>query len=139
MNVSKALGLGFQQSKKSFQMILLLYGINLLIALPLAMAFRSALIRSFDNSLAVEMMLKDFDATVYSDFMKYHGKFISTLLLQIPWLIVLYMINNMLTAGGVISYVNAPQPFSLSAFFEKCGKFFYRLLKLLTILVVVGS
>ncbi|HLF20110.1 MAG TPA: hypothetical protein VI704_04935, partial [Bacteroidota bacterium] len=132
MNVFTALGLGFQQSKKSIQMIFLLYGINLLLALPLAMAFRSTLIRSFDNSLAVETMLKDFDATVYSDFMKYHGKSIWTLLSQIPWLLVLYMVSHTLTAGGVISWVNDQQPFSLSAFFEKCGRFFYRLLKLLT-------
>jgi hypothetical protein len=115
--------------------VLLLYGINFLLAVPLALAFRSALIAGFGDSMSVESLLKDFDATTFSDFMKFHGPRISSLFREVMWLTLLYMLVNTLTGGGVISSLNEMQP--LSKFLENCGRFFTRMLRLFGVLAVV--
>ncbi len=137
MNFSKALTLGFYNSRRSLRVVLLLYGINFLIAVPLALAFRSALIAGFGDSMSVEALVKDFDSTTFSDFIKFHGPRISSLFREVMWLTLLYMFVNTLTGGGVISSLHEMQQFSLSNFLENCGKFFARLFRLFTILAVV--
>jgi len=137
MKFSKALTSGFQHSRRSLRVVLLLYGINFLLAVPFALAFRSALIAGFGDSMSVEALVKDSDATAFSDFMKFHGPRISSLFREVMWLTLLYMLVNTLTGGGVISSLNETQPFLLSKFLENCGKFFARLLRLFVILAVV--
>ena len=130
----KALTAGVRSTNRSFLMIVLLYAINFLIAAILAWGFHSVLARTIGDSMSLEHLVKDFDYTVYSDFMFKYGGRITALLSQISWLIFFYLLLNTLLGGGTIAVLkNSDEPFSLRAFFENCGIFFFRFFRLFLI------
>jgi hypothetical protein len=143
MKLLKALTVGVRTTNKSYRMVALLYATNFALAAILAWGFRSVLIRTMGDSMSLENLVKDFDYTVFTDFMFKYGGRITALISQLSWLIFFYLLINTLLGGGTIALLkNADERFSMSSFFENCGKYFFRFLRLLLIfgiiLVLVG-
>ena len=139
----KALTAGVRSTNKSYRLIALIYAINFLIAGILAWGFHSVLARTLGDSMSLERLVKDFDYTVFNDFMFKYGGRITALFSQLSWLIVFYLLFNTLLGGGTIAVLkNGHEEFSLRSFFENCGTFFFRFFRLLlifgAILLVVG-
>ena len=139
----KALTAGVRSTNKSYRMIALLYAINFLIAGILAWGFHSVLVRTIGDSMSLERLVKDFDYTVFTDFMFKYGGRIAALFSQLSWLIFFYLLLSTLLGGGTIAILkNGEEHFSLQSFFENCGVFFFRFLRLLlifgAILLIVG-
>lgn len=138
MTIRKACIEGIRQTNRSFLLVLLLFAVNFLLAGIVAMLFQSVVSSSFENSLAPLNLVRDFDFTVYIDFVtKNHGKLRSVYAL-ITWFIVL---NNFLSAffdGGIIASVQSgTQPFRFQSFCASCGEFFGRFIRLFIIVVPV--
>lgn len=138
MTIRKAIGEGIRQTNRSFSAVLILYGINFILAGLAALLFRSTVISSFGNSLTPEKLVQDFDYTVYIDFLiKNPGK-LSIVFGFITWLVVL---NNLVSAfldGGVIAVVSAnAERFNFKSFFASCGEFLGRFLRLFFIVVLI--
>jgi hypothetical protein len=144
MTTIKALITGIRTSNQSLRMVALLYCINLALAAILALTLRSIISSTVGDSMALHNLIKDFDYTVYSDFMFKHGARVGALTSQVTWLILFSMLVNTLLGGGIISTVASPdRRFSMRSFFEGCGNYFLRFLGLLVIfgliLVLVGA
>jgi hypothetical protein len=144
MNILQAFATGFRRAISEWKMILLLYVANFLIALPLAMAFRSNLASGFGQSMDSSNLMQGLDFSVMLDFLNQHRDGIRAIMQQIFWVVLLYMLINTLLAGGILTVVrDKKEKFSASAFFGGCGAYFLRFLRLFLIfgilLVVVLS
>jgi hypothetical protein len=134
----KALTAGVRSTNKSYLMIALLYAINFLIAAILAWGFHSVLARTIGDSMSLERLVKDFDYTVFTDFMFKYGGRITALFSQLSWLIFFYLLLNTLLGGGTIAVLkNGEEKFSLRSFLGNCGMFFFRFFRLLLIFGVI--
>ena len=140
MKTLNALTAGFRSTNKSFRMIALLYVVNFLIAAIVAWGFQSVLASTIGASMSLERLVKDFDYTVFSDFMFKDGAGIDALLSQLAWLLVFYFLVNTLLGGGTIAgLLEIDEPFSMRMFFENCGYYFFRFVRLLLIFAVIGG
>jgi len=130
----KALRAGARTTNQSYRLVILLYAVNLLIAAILAWGFHSVLANTIGDSINLEHLIKVFDFTIYADFMFKYGGRIATLLSQIWWLILFYLLLNALLDGGTIAILKkSEEQFSLQRFFGECGKFFFRFFRLFLI------
>jgi len=119
-------------------MILLLFGINLMMAALLALTFRHVLATSFGHSMSSEQLLRGFDFTVVADLLKVHGAKVGVLVSQTFWVALLYIGINVFLPGGILgSIINEREPFTLGSFFGSCGFYFFRFLRLFALLAVL--
>jgi hypothetical protein len=138
MSILRAFSSGFRRAIVEPKMVLVLYVVNLLMAIPLAMAFRSVLESGLGDSLAPAQLMGGLDFTVWQDFMTIHGDELSAVFNQITWVIVVSLFVHTFLAGGILSRVRESNgKFSASAFFGGCGKYFLRFLRLFIICCVV--
>ncbi len=144
MKIARAFGGGLGRTNSSFRMILLLYMLNFLLAVPIALSFHSAFTGAVGNSIAPATMLPDFDFTTFADFMNVHGRTVSALTGPVLWFAFLYMLLSTFLAGGILVQLQERgKPFSMQVFFSGCGLFWSRFFRLFLIfgiiLLVAGS
>jgi len=135
MNIAKAYIGGFQQSLRSPRMILILYTVNILTALILALPFMNTLKASFGHSGIVENLVNDFDYTTFSNLMFYSGEGIYAILAGIKWLVLAYFIISIFLTGGILRTLNK-EKFSTSTFFAGSAYNFFRFLLLSVIMII---
>ena len=138
MTIRKAFVEGIRKTNRSILVVLLLFGVNFLLAGIVAMLFRSVVSTSFGNSLAPLKLVQDFDFTVYIDFAtKNQGK-LSPVYALIAWFVVLSNVLSMFFDGGIIASVQSDtERFRLQSFCASCGEYFGRFLRLCIIVVSV--
>jgi len=137
----------FQITRRSFGMILWLYGINLVVSLLILFPAYATLKTEAGHSLEFVKLLDGFDATVFTDFMHTSGKAVGPLLSVGRWLGLLYGVLSVFFTGGILFQLSsvigtgakAPS-FRLSSFLQSCGPYFWRFLRVsaLTTGLVIG-
>jgi hypothetical protein len=138
MTIRKAYVEGIRKTNRSFLMVVVLFGVNFLLAGIVAMVFRSVVATSFGNSLAPLKLVRDFDFTVYMDFItKNQGK-LSAVYALIIWFIGLSNLLSVFFDGGIIASVQGDgERFRFQSFCASCGEFFGQFLRLFIIVVIV--
>ncbi|MCX6133703.1 MAG: hypothetical protein NTU47_07820 [Ignavibacteriales bacterium] len=138
MSILRAFSNGIRRATTEPRMVLALYIVNLLMALPVALAFRDAMVAGFGASMAPAGLMGGLDFTVLSDFMNFHAAELSAVFRQITWAIVVYMLVNSFLAGGVLTILRKEYGgYSTSEFFEGCGTYFGRFLRLFVVCAIV--
>lgn len=138
MSILRTISFGFRRATTERKMVLVLYAINLVIAIPLTMAWRSVILAGLGDSLASSRLREGLDFTVFQDFMKIHGEGLSAVLYQISWFMIISMLVNTFLAGGILGAIrDEREKFSASSFFSDCGKYFIQFLRLFLIFVVL--
>lgn len=138
MSIMRACSTGFRQATSEPKMIVVLYLLNLLLAIPLALAFRSALILGFGASLAPSQMMASLDLTAFQDFMNLHAASLQTVFSQILSFLILSMLLQTFLAGGILTVLqDQEKKFSLSSFFKGCGAYFFRFFRLFLLFGVI--
>lgn len=143
---------GFRLTGKTARMVLLLFVINLIFALILAVPMYHSLKDSFGNSLVGERMAKGFDTLWWEEFQDQSeglektftpfiigkGAVLNNLemlvqmkFFELPPIIIIfgivYIILHTFLAGGVLSTFNRDPPrFAMRPFFEGAGHYFFR-------------
>jgi hypothetical protein len=136
MTIRKACVEGIRQTNRSFPMVLLLFGLNFLLAGIVAMLFRSVVITEFGNSLVPLKLIRDFDFTVYIDFIEKNQGKLSAVYALITWFVALSNLFGVFFDGGIIVSVQADsERFRFQTFCASCGEFFGRFLRLFFIAV----
>jgi hypothetical protein len=138
MSIVRAFSTGFRRATSEPKMVLVLFVINILTAIPLAMAFREVLKAGLGSSMAPSELMEGMDFTVLADFMRLHSEAVSAVFSQIAWVMVLYMLVNTFLSGGILTglrWNNAHSP--ISEFFSGCARYFVRFLRLFFLFVVV--
>ena len=136
MNIPKAYIGGFQQSFRSPRMILILYAVNILTALILALPFMGALKSAFGHSDIVSNLVNDFDFTTFSNLFFYSGEGVGAIFSGIKWLVLAYFIVSTFLTGGIIRTLNK-EKFTTSNFFAGSAYNFFRFLGLSFIMIIV--
>jgi len=94
------LGQGFRQTASKWGVLGLLYAVNLLITLPLALIFRSALSNLVGESPAIDELFPDFMYMIYNDITRVHGDAIAVFRrMFIPVILVSVPIHAILGVG----------------------------------------
>ncbi|HEX7571559.1 MAG TPA: hypothetical protein VF514_00595 [Bacteroidota bacterium] len=126
----------FRETYRNVPLVTTLYGMNLLFASVIAMAFRG-FVASPANAGALGPLLKDFDMTLFYDFLRTRGEAIGALWQVVLFMTLLSVALNAVSSGGVLAALGSGAPFSLRAFFAGCGTFAFRFLRLLVLTGII--
>lgn len=138
MSIVRAFSSGLRRATTEPRMILVLYFVNLLMALPIAMAFRAVLAAGFGNSMAPATLLGSLDFTTWQDFLTAHRDELSAVFRQISWIVMISMLLNAFLAGGILTVLKDSRgKFTASSFFGGCGAYLGRFLRLFVLFVIV--
>ncbi len=122
---------GIKSASKLKKMATLIYGVTFLSTLVLAIPFHSILSTQAGHSMALDSLLKHFDYTMYTDFMRIYGKAITPFIFSAFWMGVFYLLFTIFFTGGVLNILSGEEmKFSIKNFLDGCGKFFFRYLRL---------
>ncbi len=131
MNVLKSYFNGLKTAWNSKRMTALLYILLLIFSFVVVIPFFGILKKETGFSMSVYPLLKDFDLTVYSDFIQHSGKAIKPFVSIGIWLSVFYLFFGVFLSGGIIHIIyDEENNFSLKEFFAGCGNYvlpFFRL------------
>lgn len=131
MSIIHAFSTGFRRATSEPKMIFVLYLVNLLLAIPLALAFRSVLIAGFGASLAPAQVMASLDFTVFQDFMNLNAANVQTVFGQVLSFLLLSMLLQTFLAGGILTVLqDQEKKYSSSSFFKGCGTYFFRFFRL---------
>jgi hypothetical protein len=134
MAFMRAFVTGVRRANSALRLVLLLYAVNLLLAVPIALGFRSTVAVAFGHSTSPESLIRGFDYTVVQDFMDHHGREIESLFRQLVGFAFVSMLLSTFLAGGTLSTLRDQNGgFSAETFFRDCGKYFARFFRLFLI------
>lgn len=114
---------------KHWKIVLLVYFLQLLLAVPLAMQVWHVLEASIGNSLEINKLLSGYDHTVISDFLKVHGGSITPLIGQLRWVLAIWALASVFINGGVLYTLLKRSPNWL-AFWTGGATYFFRFAKI---------
>jgi len=132
---------GNRQTRSYWQVLLLIFLFNLIVALLLTIPFRNILGESVGYSLAGKEIASEWNMKYLIDFFitKQTSLAASYPLALIFGVGIIYLLLNTFFAGGAIGLFHHEQRFTLESFFREGGRWFWRFLRLLLIsLVFVG-
>lgn len=134
MTFMQAFFAGVRRTNSATWLVLMLYAVNLLLAVPIALGFRATVAAAFGGSTAPESLIQGFDYTVVQDFMDHHGREIQPLFRQLVGFAFVSMLLSTFLAGGTLSILREQNgSFSAETFFRDCGKYFTRFFRLFLI------
>lgn len=126
----------FRRTAQNWQIVLIIFLVNFTLGLIIAFPSFSIMKAESEQSLAFEKLIKDFDFTVFYDFMHKNGK---SLISMIPVSLVLsgfYIAVNIFFSGGILSQFTIRDTFKLSDFLKNSGHYFLRFFLLFLLQVV---
>ncbi len=131
MNIIKSLATGFKKIYELKKVINIIFGITALLGIALASSFYSTVSGNFPLRMDLNKLFKDFNATVYMDFMNNYGEMIKPYISIMIWLGVFYFFFTVFFAGGILKLLDGSSIKSMAqAFFAGSAKFFFRFLRL---------
>ncbi len=108
---------------RQWRLLVLLFVLTLLAALPSALAFFSTLTSEFDGSMAPLQLLPGFNYTVFADFMHEHSGAIWPLVRVGWWSALWSLLISLWTKGGILySFTNGFRTFT----FWQSGTYYFR-------------
>lgn len=109
------------------KIVFVIYLINFLFALAVAIPFASALSSAIGYSDALTPMATSFNFTAFSDFMREHGDGLTAIFSVGRWLILLYLLLQIFLNGGIISaFRKKRKSYSLRDFYKNCTAYFWK-------------
>ncbi len=129
---------GLKSASRSKKMATLIFVITFMLAMIVAIPFQTTLKNEAGNSMAINSLLKHFDYTTYSDFMRVSGKAVKPFITSGVWMGMFYLLFTVFFAGGVLNILSGEEnKFSIKSFLDGCGKFFFRYLRLAIYIVII--
>jgi hypothetical protein len=114
---------------------LIVYFVQFCLALTLGMQVHSVLESSIGNSLEINQLLKHYDHTVISDFLKVHGASITPLIGQLRWLLLVWLIFAVFLDAGLLFCVTHPNESNGKTFWQSGASYFFSFLKISLIFI----
>ncbi len=142
MNIRNAFFHGFSVGQRQWRVAAIVYFIQLCLAIILGMQVFNVLEASIGNSLEINKLLKNYDHTVISDFLKIHGASITPLIGQLRWLLLVWLFFSVfIDAGLLVSASLNDQSRSLSeaeTFWQGGAIYFFPFLKISLIFLLLA-
>ncbi len=122
---------GARFSNRAWQLTSLLYVVNLLFALVLAIPFYKAFGETAGHTMALDSFIQTFRYTAIREFLSAFAERAGILLKTGIWLALLFLLVQILLKGGILSLADHKDPgFAFSRFMEGAGTWFFRFLKI---------
>lgn len=128
--------IAFKTGLHHWKIVLLVYVLQLLLAVPLAMQVWHVLEASIGNSLEINKLLAGYDHTVFSDFLNVHGGSITPLIGQLRWVMLVWALASIFINGGIL-YTLVKQSPNWLAFWMGGATYFFRFAKMAGIFLVL--
>lgn len=138
MTIRDTLATAVRSATLSGRLLVFLYLFNVLFATTVTLAFRVTVGNAMGNSMSYEALLRDFDFTVFDDFMHYFGDRIAPLAAAAGFLYLLYTLFGVFFGGGILALLHGDRRFEMAFFFEQCGTYFFRFLRIFFLLALVS-
>jgi hypothetical protein len=136
MSVKNILIKGFKIANKQRRIAAIVYFIQFCLALTLGMQVHNVWESSIGNSLEINKLLKNYDHTVISDFLKVHGASITPLIGQLRWLLLVWLIFAVFLDAGLLLCASKPKKAAAKLFWSGAAKYFFSLLKISLLFLV---
>jgi len=138
MKLIKAYLKGLKNGAFNLKITFIIYAINLLIALLLALPFFKLLGDSAGKTMAIATLFKNFNySVIYELISGYKGGF-SLIFNEVFWFAGFYLFFSVFFAGGVFTYLyKEDKIITLGDFFQACGLYFWRFLRLALVMILV--
>lgn len=131
------LGRSLRASLRRWPVWLSLYGVSLLIVLPVVLALRSTLASVFADSPAAQPMLGGFDHATYDDFMLANRSAIQFFTRTVgPFMFLSILVHGVFGAGIVAAMSGVG---SVEEFFRATGRFLGRSIRLVLYALMLGA
>lgn len=127
MNIFKAYFTGLKRTVKLPRPVLLIYFVNLILAVLVVFPLFSVLKNEIGNTIIGEDLLHRFTATHFADIYAQILPTAKYFMSQIKWVLLIYWILNVFLAGGIIRTLNQDK-FTMTSFFSGAGTNFFRFL-----------
>ncbi len=138
MNLIKSYKEGLFFSARSFKMISFIYIVTLMMALILSVPFRSVISGQAGGTMALDSLVKHFDFTSYSDFLRQAAKSVAPLISAALWMGGFYLLFTVFFTGGVLDYFTSDRGrFSFPRFLESSGRYFGRFFRLALYFIIL--
>lgn len=121
---------GFKAGLRQRKTAAIVYFFQLCLALTLGMQVFNVLEASIGNSLEINKLIKGYDHTVLTDFLKVHGASITPLIGQLRWLVLVYGLFAVFIDAGLLYCAAAPQPAEGRSFWQGGALYFFPFLKI---------
>lgn len=122
---------GFILAFRTKRLITAIFLITLFLALILAIPFGGTIEKKAGSSMAFVSLLKDFNFTVYQDFMNQFSGSIYPYISIAVWMGIFYLLFTIFFEGGILDIlIKNSRKYSLTAFWEASARYFSRFLRL---------
>lgn len=129
---------GFVSAFRAKKLIMIIYLITLLLALVIAIPFGNTITNKGGNSMAYISLLKDFDYTVYKDFMNQYADAIYPFISVAIWTGLFYLLFTIFFEGGILTIlIRNERKYSLRIFWEGSARYFYRFFRLAVYSIII--
>lgn len=106
-------------------------------ALIIAIPFSSTIQKEAGSSMAFSALLKDFDYTVYRDFMNHSAMAIQPYISTAIWMGIFYLLFTIFFEGGILKVLKRKEDkFTLRFFWEASAKYFSRFFRLAIYMII---
>ena len=130
------LKIAIQTGLRHWKIVLLVYLLQFMLAIPLAMQVWHVLEASIGNSLEINKLLLSYDHTVISDFLKVHGGSITPLIGQLRWVLLVWALASVFINAGILATLVKKTPTWL-AFWTEGATYFFRFAKIAVIFLLL--
>ena len=138
MKIIKSYLEGFTSVLKTKKLVLTIYLITIVFALVLAIPFENTIKSEAGSSMAFTSLLKDFDYTVYKDFMNKYSISIQPYLSTAFWMGMFYILFTIFFEGGIFTILKRKEEkYSLINFWGGSTKYFSRFLRLAIYSIII--
>jgi len=127
--MTNAIQSGLKRASTQWQLAALVYAINVVFALGLAIAFKDVLSDEFATRNVSSRLIEGFDFTFLSD-LNYASASLSSLFEMWNWTMIGYALLSVFLSGGMIASLQR-QAFSVPDFFADSARYFGRFIMLL--------
>ena len=128
---------GLRLASRSLKMTTMIYVINLLFALALAIPFYGVITNAAHGSLQVNKLLEGFNFTAFQEFTDSAKASINLLIKEGIWLAILYLLFCIFMTGGILKTLDNEAVFERKEFFANGSKFFFRFLRLTLYFIIL--
>ena len=140
MKIINSYTTGFKAALNTKKLITTIYIITFLMTLVLAIPFGNTIQKEAGNSMAFSTLLKDFDYTVYQDFMHHSAKAIQPYISTAMWMGIFYLLFTIFFEGGILTVLKRKEDkFTLRFFWEASAKYFSRFFRLAIYMMIAQA
>lgn len=129
---------GFYTGLKQWKIALIVFSIQLGLALTLGLQVMNVIESSIGKSLEMNKLLKGYDHTVFSDFIEVHGGSISPLIGQLRWLILIYLLFAVFIDGGLLFCASKQEKIKGEMFWQGGATHYFSFLKIAFFFVLIA-